>query len=50
MVALLLLGLIYVVAFYITDGRYPVESIGPWNVVVGFAVMMAGFIMATRWR
>jgi hypothetical protein len=27
-----------------------VQSLGAWNVVVGFAVMMAGFVMATRWR
>jgi hypothetical protein len=50
MVALLVLGLIYVVVFYVTDGRFPVQSLGAWNVVVGFAVMMAGFVMATRWR
>lgn len=50
MVALLVLGLLYVVVFYVTDGKYPIDPLGPWNVVVGFAVMMVGFVMATRWR
>ena len=50
MVALLVLGLLYVVVFYVTDGKFPIQALGPWNVVVGFAVMMVGFVMATRWR
>ena len=50
MVALLVVGLLYVVVFYVTDRRFPIEALGSWNVVVGFVVMMAGFVMATRWR
>ena len=50
MVALLVIGLVYVVVFYISDGTFPVKALGSWNVVVGFVVMMAGFVMATRWR
>lgn len=50
MVTLFVLGLAYIVVFYVTDGRFPVGAIGPWNIVVGFGVIMAGFIMATKWR
>ncbi len=50
MVALLVLGLAYIVVFYVTESRYPFEALGPWNVVIGFGVIMAGFMMATRWR
>ena len=50
MVVLLVLGLLYVVVFYVTDGKFPVPQLGSWNVIVGFVVMMAGFVMATRWR
>ena len=28
----------------------PIESIGRWNLAVGFGLMMAGFAMTTRWR
>ena len=50
MVALLVLGLLYIVLFYVTDYQYPIKALGSWNVVVGFGVIMAGFIMSTRWR
>ena len=50
MVALLIIGLLYIVVFYVTETRYPVASIGGWNVVIGFGIIMAGFLMATRWR
>ena len=50
MVALFLIGLAYIVVFYITNSDYPIGAIGGWNVVVGFGVIMAGFVMATRWR
>jgi hypothetical protein len=50
MVGLLVLGLIWVVTFYVTQGSFPVPGIGYWNLAVGFALMLAGFIMTTRWR
>jgi hypothetical protein len=50
MCALFVLGLAYVVIFYVSGSQYPISAIGPWNVVVGFGVIMAGFGMATRWR
>jgi hypothetical protein len=50
MVALMVLGLAYIVVFYLSQGKYPVEALGPWNVVIGFGVIMAGFLMSTRWR
>lgn len=50
MVALFVVGLAYIVTFYLSQQQYPVPAIGRWNIVVGFAVIMAGFGMATRWR
>jgi len=50
MCAFFLVGLAYIVTFYITQGKFPIEALGPWNVIVGFGVIMVGFIMATRWR
>ena len=46
----LVLGLAYIVVFYLSQSQYPVEALGPWNVVIGFGIIMAGFMMATRWR
>ncbi len=50
MVALFVIGLAYIVVFYLSQQQYPVPAIGRWNIVVGFGIIMAGFGMATRWR
>ena len=50
MLGLMLIGLVWVVTFYITQEQYPVESWGRWNLGVGFAFILAGFAMTTRWR
>lgn len=50
MLGLMILGLIWVVTFYITQQEYPVAAWGQWNLGAGFALMMAGFVMTTRWK
>lgn len=41
MLALFLIGLAWIVVFYVTDGDLPIKDLGNWNIVVGF-----GFIAA----
>lgn len=50
MVTLLVLGLIWIVVFYITQGQWPVAKFAYWNLVAGFALLLGGFSMAMRWR
>lgn len=50
MVTLMVLGLVWVVVTYLMQSAGPIPGIGPWNLGVGFAVMMVGFIMTMRWR
>ncbi|MBM3743342.1 MAG: cell division protein CrgA [Actinobacteria bacterium] len=50
MVTTFLIGLAWIVTFYISETRYPVPGIGAWNMVVGFAIIGIGFSLATRWR
>ena len=51
MLALMIIGLIWVVTYYISGANeFPVPSLHRWNLGVGFAFMMAGFLMTTRWR
>ncbi|WP_288798587.1 cell division protein CrgA [uncultured Arsenicicoccus sp.] len=50
MVTLMLIGLLWVVAFYLTAGQYPVPDIHYWNLGIGFGLMLVGFMMTTRWR
>ena len=47
---LLVLGLLWIVVYYISEYKYPIEAIGAWNLGVGFVLLMAGFSMTMRWR
>ncbi|SDQ22885.1 cell division protein CrgA [Quadrisphaera sp. DSM 44207] len=51
MLGLMLAGLVWIVVFYLSGpASYPVPQIGAWNLAVGFALVLAGFAMTTRWR
>jgi hypothetical protein len=51
MLTCLLLGLAWISLYYVTSGSNPLQSaIGAWNLVVGFAFIIAGVGLATKWR
>lgn len=51
MLGLMLVGLLWVVTFYVSDqGSFPIPKIGAWNLAIGFGLMISGFLMTTRWR
>ena len=50
MLSLMVVGLLWVVTFYITAGGYPIPKINYWNLIIGFSLMISGFMMTTRWR
>ncbi|MER7043707.1 MULTISPECIES: cell division protein CrgA [Streptomyces] len=50
MLALFLIGLAWIVLFYVTEGSLPLESMGDWNIVVGFGFIAAGFGVSTQWK
>ena len=51
MLALFLIGLIWIVVYYIAGADLPLmKDIGWFNVLIGFGFIFAGFGMATRWR
>jgi cobalamin biosynthesis Mg chelatase CobN len=47
---LLVLGLAWVVVNYITGGTYPIPGLGNWNLLIGFGIMMVGFLMTMWWN
>jgi hypothetical protein len=49
-VTLMVVGLIWIVVFYLTQQAYPIPGIGLWNLGIGFLIAMTGFLMTTRWR
>ena len=50
MLGLMILGLVWIVVFYITQQEYPIPGLGNWNLICGFGLLMVGFLMTTRWR
>jgi hypothetical protein len=49
--ALLVLGLMWIVVFYIAGRDIPVmSSLENWNLLVGMALIVAGFLVFTRWK
>ncbi|MFB7130010.1 MULTISPECIES: cell division protein CrgA [Streptomycetaceae] len=50
MLALFLIGLVWIVTYYVTSGTYPVESWRNWNILVGFGFIAAGFGVSTQWK
>ena len=51
MLALFLIGILWLVVFYITQGDMPfVSDLGNWNLLVGFGFIIAGFALSTQWR
>jgi len=50
MFGLMLLGLAWILTYYISGTGWPVPPLGAWNIGVGFAIMFVGFLMTTRWK
>jgi Cell division protein CrgA len=51
MVTLMLIGLLWIVVFYVAGEHIPLMvTLGPWNFAIGFGAMVAGLVMSMRWR
>ena len=51
MVACFVIGLVYIVIFYIAGSDIPImNSIGGVNVGIGFGFIIIGFILSTKWK
>lgn len=47
--SLLLVGLLWILVYYISRGQYPLE-IGNVNIFIGFAMLLAAMGLLTRWK
>lgn len=51
MLACLLLGLAWIALYYVTGASIPgLRALRGFNLVGGFALIVAGVVLATRWR
>ncbi|MGH8878333.1 MAG: cell division protein CrgA [Stackebrandtia sp.] len=49
-VILIVLGIGWLVTFYLTEGAFPVAAWEYWNLAVGFAALIASLLVLSRWR
>lgn len=51
MLALLVLGVIWIVVFYLAGPLIPfMAPLGNWNLAVGMGMIAASFVVATQWK
>ncbi|CAB4626686.1 MAG: hypothetical protein F2599_05010 [Actinobacteria bacterium] len=55
MFGFMLLGLVWIITYYVTSAQYPLGAGTPinlenWNILIGFGIAMVGFMMSTRWK
>jgi hypothetical protein len=51
MVGCLIVGLAWIALYYVTQGdMIGLRTLGPWNLVGGFGLIVAGVVLATNWR
>lgn len=58
MFGFMLLGLIWIIVYYVTGAQYPLGAafveqglnLENWNILIGFGIAMIGFAMSTKWK
>ena len=51
MVGLFIIGIAWLVTFYISGGDMPgLRGLGNWSLLIGFGFIIGGFALATQWR
>lgn len=51
MLACFLIGLAWIALYYVTQASMPLLSaLRGWNLVGGFVLIVAGVVLATKWR
>lgn len=50
MVAMFVIGLLWIVVWYIVPDNPVMGPLAGWNVAVGFVFIAIGFFLSTKWR
>lgn len=50
MIACLVVGLAWIALYYVTGGSLPVSALQAWNLAIGFALIIGGVALSTKWR
>jgi hypothetical protein len=49
-VTLIVVGIGWLVVFYLSQGQYPIMSWQYWNLAVGFGAMVGALALLSKWR
>lgn len=50
MFGFLIVGFLWIIVYYLSNGRLPIQELGAWNILVGFGIAFVGFLMTTNWK
>ena len=50
MFGFMIIGLAWIIVFYVSGSNLPIPNLTNWNILIGFGIMFVGFLMTTRWR
>ena len=50
MFGFMLIGLAWIIVYYLSQGSWPIPGINEGNIAIGFGFLIIGFFMTTRWR
>ncbi len=50
MVAMFVIGLLWIVIWYIAPDNPVMGPLAGWNVAIGFVFIAAGFLLSTKWQ
>ncbi len=50
MLGCLIVGLVWIVLFYVSQQKLPIAAFGPGNLVIGFGFLVAGVVLSTKWH
>ncbi len=46
----MLIGVVWLVTYYVSGGNLPIQDMQAWNVLIGFLWIAMGFALSTQWR
>ncbi|HEU0131254.1 MAG TPA: cell division protein CrgA [Mycobacteriales bacterium] len=46
----MVVGVAWLVTYYVSGGTLPIAKLQAWNVVIGFLWIATGFALSTQWR
>lgn len=50
MIACFVIGLVWIVAYYVAPDAPFISDLSWWNVVIGFGFFTVGFLLSTKWK